>query len=95
MSIHITSDDFNKQIQKIEPNKTYKIIDRKSIKTRYGNKIILVDSNDNVYWSPSNMIKMFIKYKDLKQFNLTTKDLKTYKSNNGNEYQAPEFVIDA
>ena len=40
-------------------------------------------------------MRVLLLHPQLKKFKLTTKDLKTYNSNKGNEYQAPTFEIDA
>jgi len=93
--IHITSEDIYPKIEKIEPNKVYNIIKKRVLNTKYGAKTVLVDDKNKSYWVPSNMMKVLILHPQLKKFKLTTKDLKTYNSNKGNEYQAPAFEIDA
>ena len=92
--LHISSDDFEPKINKIEPNKTYNIRNRRIINTKYGAKAILVDENNNSYWVPACMYKVFVRYPELKDFTLTTGEMTTYKGNNGN-YEAPSFTIDA
>ena len=67
----------------------------KEINTKYGKKMIMSSwTNGFTYWVPSNLVKFIVKYPYLKQgFTLLTHENKTYKSNNGHEYQAPEFKI--
>ena len=92
--IHISSDNFEPKINKIEPNKIYNIKNRRIINTKYGTKSILVDEDNKSYWFPACMYKIFVRYPDIKEFTLTTGNMTTYKGNNG-EYEAPSFMIDA
>ncbi len=103
MTFHITSEELQAleipnnqpQIGKIEPNQVYLISNKKNINTKYGKKTILIAEGGKSYWAPSNMIRLFMSFPELYHFRLTTKDIKTYKSQSGVEYQAPEFVIDS
>ena len=71
------------QIKRLEEKQTYNIKDVEKIKTSYGEKNILIDVNDNRYWT-LNKIDEFIKQnKEIKQFELITSEYKTFKNDLG------------
>ena len=81
-------------IKKVEEYRAYDVIMIKSINTKYGKKMIMTTLSSGTYWVPANLVKFIVKYPQLKQgFTLLTHENKTYKSNNGFEYQAPEFKV--
>ena len=71
------------QINRLEEKQTYNIKDVEKIKTSYGEKNILIDENNNRYWT-LNKIDEFIKQnKEIKQFELITSEYKTFKNDLG------------
>ena len=71
------------QINRLEEKQTYNIKDVEKIKTSYGEKNILIDINNNRYWT-INKIDEFIKQnKEIKQFELITSEYKTFKNDLG------------
>ena len=71
------------QIKRLEEKQTYRIKDVEKIKTSYGEKNILIDINNNRYWT-INKIDEFIKQnKEIKQFELITSEYKTFKNDLG------------
>ena len=92
--IHINSEDsFNQQIEKLEPNKTYDIKDRKIIKTIYGERTILIDNNKVSYWAPGNLIKSLTPYPELKSFLLKTGNTKIWIDKNKVNHEILTFDI--
>ena len=55
------TDDINdvsfKQTLRLEPRKVYQISDVKTIKTKYGDKYILIDEMLNEYWTTKQVDK--------------------------------------
>ena len=84
----------DESIKKVEEYRAYDVIMVKSINTKYGKKMIMTTLSSGTYWVPANLVKFIIKYPQIKEgFTLLTHENKTYKSNNGIEYQAPEFKV--
>ncbi len=81
---HWSSSSENKnQIRKLDEKQTYNIINVEKIKTSFGKKYILIDDNDNRYWT-INKIDEFIKdNKEVKQFELITSEFKTFTNKKG------------
>ena len=69
-----------KQTSKLEPRKVYQISDVKTIKTKYGDKNILIDDGLNEYWTTKQVDRFIKQNKDVKKFTLITlaeKELET------------------
>ena len=69
-----------KQTSKLEPRKVYQISDVKTIKTKYGDKNILIDEMLNEYWTTKQVDRFIKQNKDVKKFTLITlaeKELET------------------
>ena len=99
METVFTSEDFEAiesqdTINKIEPYTIYDITEVKKIKTKYGMKYILKESNGNTYWALANMIRYLNKqlYLDSLQFTLITLENKEWTSSNNNKYIAPRWA---
>ena len=72
-------------INKLDEGLTYNIINVEKINTNFGKKYVLVDDEGNKYWT-NNKVDEFIKeHKEVKQFELTTSDYKTFKNKKGEE----------
>lgn len=92
--IHITSDEvFNQTIETLNPNTEYEIINKKSIKTKYGERFILVDSDNKSYWAPGSIVKALTNHPKLTQFHLQTKDYDTWTTKEGEERKVLKFEI--
>ena len=73
------------QIKKLDEKQTYQIKDVEKLKTAFGKKYVLVDDNDNRFWT-INKIDEFIKAnKQVKQFELITSEYKSFKNKKGDE----------
>ena len=81
---HWSSSSENKnQIKKLDEKQTYNIVDVDKVKTSFGKKYVLIDDNDNRYWT-INKIDEFIKNnKQVKQFELITSEFKIFTNNKG------------
>ena len=72
-------------INKLDEGLTYNIVNVEKINTNFGKKYVLVDDEGNKYWT-NNKVDEFIKeHKEVKQFELTTSDYKTFKNKKGEE----------
>ena len=72
-------------INKLDEGLTYNIVNVEKINTNFGKKYVLVDDEVNKYWT-NNKVDEFIKeHKEVKQFELTTSDYKTFKNKKGEE----------
>ena len=73
------------QITKLDENTIYKIKDVEKLQTSFGKKYVLIDEEDNKYWT-NNKVDEFIKeHKQIKQFELITSEYKTFKNKKGEE----------
>ena len=73
------------QIVKLDENMIYKIKDVEKLQTSFGKKYVLIDEDDNKYWT-NNKVDEFIKeHKQIKQFELQTSEYKTFKNKKGEE----------
>ena len=73
------------QINKLDEQQIYKIKDVEKLQTSFGKKYVLVDEEDNKYWT-NNKVDEFIKeHKQIKQFELITSPFKTFKNKKGDE----------
>ena len=71
------------QIRKLDEKQTYQIKDVEKLKTAFGKKYVLVDDNDNRFWT-INKIDEFIKAnKQVKQFELITSEFKIFMNKKG------------
>lgn len=61
-----------KQTLRLEPRKVYQISDVKTIKTKYGDKYILIDETYDEYWTTKQVDKFINQNKDVKKFTLIT-----------------------
>ena len=81
------------QIRKLDEKQTYQIKDVEKLKTAFGKKYVLVDDNDNRYWT-INKIDEFIKAnKQVKQFELITSEFKVFKNKKGEEIKYLDIDI--
>ena len=73
------------QINKLNENMIYKIKDVQKLQTSFGKKYVLIDEDDNKFWT-NNKIDEFIKeHKQIKQFELLTSEFKTFKNKKGED----------
>ncbi len=71
------------QISKLSESLIYNIKDVEKLQTSFGKKYVLIDDNDNRYWT-INKIDEFIKAnKQVKQFELITSEFKIFTNNKG------------
>ena len=71
------------QIRKLDEKQTYQIKDVEKLKTAFCKKYVLVDEEDNRYWT-INKIDEFIKAnKEVKQFELITSEFKIFTNKKG------------
>ena len=80
------NDDINnisfKQTLRLEPRKVYQISDVKTIKTKYGNKYVLIDETLNEYWTTKQVDRFINQNKDVKRFTLITLAEKEFEDKN-------------
>ena len=68
------------QINKFDEQQIYKIKDVEKLQTSFGKKYVLIDEEDNKYWT-NNKVDEFIKeHKQIKQIELITSEYKTFKN---------------
>ena len=73
------------QINKLDENMIYKIKDVQKLQTSFGKKYVLINEDDNKFWT-NNKIDEFIKeHKQIKQFELLTSEFKTFKNKKGED----------
>ena len=73
------------QINKLNENMIYKIKDVQKLQTSFGQKYVLIDEDENRYWT-NNKIDEFIKeHKQIKQFELITSEFKTFMNKKGED----------
>ena len=90
---HWSSDSKNK-INKLVENKTYNIVNVEKIQTSFGKKYVLIDDSNNRYWT-NNKLDSFIKdNKDVKNFTLTTSELKSFTNKKGQKINYLDIDID-
>jgi len=75
----------NNQINKLDENMTYQIKDVQKIQTSFGKKYVLIDNEDNKYWTIKKIDEFIKEHKQIKQFELTTSEYKTFKNKKGEE----------
>jgi len=75
----------NNQINKLDENMTYQIKDVQKIQTSFGKKYVLIDDEDNKYWTIKKIDEFIKEHKQIKQFELTTSEYKTFKNKKGEE----------
>ena len=75
----------NNQINKLDENMTYQIKDVQKIQTSFGKKYVLVDDEDNKYWTIKKIDEFIKEHKQIKQFELITSVYKTFKNKKGEE----------
>ena len=73
-----------KQTLRLEPRKVYQISDVKTIKTKYGDKNILIDDGLNEYWTTKQVDRFIKQNKDVKRFTLITLAEKEFESKDKN-----------
>lgn len=64
---------------------TYQIKDVQKIQTSFGKKYVLIDDEDNKYWTIKKIDEFIKEHKQIKQFELTTSEYKTFKNKKGEE----------
>lgn len=75
----------NNQIYKLSEDSSYQIKDVERLQTSFGKKYVLIDEDDNKYWT-NNQIDEFIKeHKEVKKFELITSEYKTFINKKGDE----------
>ena len=73
-----TDNNDYKQIEKLIPDTIYTIVDIKPIKTKFGDNYMLIDENNNRYYS-NKKLNTFIKtHKNIKKFTLETLEEKEF-----------------
>ena len=70
-------------INKLDVNRVYDIVDVEKLKTKFGNKNVLVADNGSKYWTNSKINEFISDHKSIKKFQLETFDAKTFESNKG------------
>ena len=70
-------------INKLDVNRVYDIVDVEKLKTKFGNKYVLVADNGSKYWPNSKINEFIADNKSVKKFQLETFDAKTFESNKG------------
>ena len=73
------------QISKLNESQIYNIVDVQKIQTSFGKKYVLIDDNNNRYWTNKNIDEFIKEHKQIKQFELTTSQYKTFKNKKGEE----------
>ena len=85
-SNHWTSaKESNNQINKLNESHIYKIKDVQKIQTSFGKKYVLIDEDDNKYWTIKKIDEFIKEHKQIKQFELMTSEFKTFKNKKGEE----------
>ena len=81
---HWSSSSENKnQIKKSDENQTYNIVDVDKVKTSFGKNYILIDDNDNRYWTINKNDEFIKNNKEVKQFELIISEFKIFTNNKG------------
>jgi len=81
---HWSSEPENKnQIRKLDEKQTYNIKNVEKIKTPFGKKYILIDDNDNRYWTISKIDEFIKENKEIKEFELITSEFKVFTNKKG------------
>ena len=71
---HWSSSSENKnQIKKLDEKQTYNIVDVDKVKTLFGKKYVLIDDNDNRYWTINKIDEFIRKYKQVKNESIILK----------------------
>ena len=82
------------QINKLVESKTYNIVDVQKIQTSFGKKYVLIDAENEIFWT-NNKLDSFIKEnKDVKKFTLTTSELKSFTNKKGQKICYLDIDID-
>lgn len=68
------------QISKLNENQIYNIVDVQKIQTSFGKKYVLIDEDNNKYWTNKNVDEFIKEHKTIKQFELRTSEYKTFKN---------------
>ena len=76
-------------ITKLSPNTAYEIVEIEKLKTKFGNKFVLVASDGTKYWPNSKINEFITANKNVKKFYLETLDAKTFKGKNGDVTYIP------
>ena len=77
---HWSSENSSNKIQKLEENKTYKNKDVITLQTSFGKNFVLVDEDDNQYWT-NNQVNEFSKVnRRAKQLELNTNEFKSFQN---------------
>ena len=85
-SNHWTSaKESNNQINKLNESQIYKIKDVQKIQTSFGKKYVLIDEDDNKYWTIKKIDEFIKEHKQIKQFELMTSEFKTFKNKKGED----------
>ena len=80
-----SGNNINNHINKFNEQQIYKIKDVEKLQTSFGKKYVLIDEEDNRYWT-NNKVDEFIKeHKQIKQIELITSEYKTFKNKKGDE----------
>lgn len=78
-----SANESDNHIRKLDEKTTYQIKDVEKLKTAFGKKYVLIDNNDNRFWT-INKIDEFIKAnKEVKQFELITSEFKIFTNKKG------------
>ncbi len=83
----------NNQINKLDENMTYQIKDVQKIQTSFGKKYVLIDNDDNKYWTIKKIDEFIKEHKNIKQFELITSEFKVFKNKKGEEIKYLDIDI--
>ena len=100
----ITNDQFEQMLTKqsqydtkkwieLQINKIYTIVNYKTVKTPYGESMILILSDDTEVWTPEHLKEKIEKTRQQPPYYIRPLGLKQSKNNKKNKYHAYDFVV--
>ena len=81
------------QISKLNESQIYNIVDVQKIQTAFGKKYILIDDDNNRYWTTKNIDEFIKENKQIKHFELSTSEFKIFTNKKGEAIKYLEIDI--
>ena len=84
----------NVHISKLFENHVFEIIDVQKIQTPFGKKYIVIDNENERFWTNTKLESFIKEHEDVKKFTLTTSCTKSFINKKGQKIEYLDIEID-